>query len=367
MNYKLRLRQLALAFIAVSMVACSSDDGEEYVPVVPALESPVVVDLASVPYEKLSEYQFFEGEMKNQKPAYGLIPYAPASQLFTDYAEKKRFIWLPKGTKASYDGDGKVLQMPVGAALVKTFYYNHVQPSNTTKLIETRVMIKKASGWIFATYVWNDAQTEAYYLAAGGSNVSITWTHTNNETKTADYRIPSQDECLICHKINETAFPIGIKPQNLNVNYNYANGPKNQLQKLIELGYLTDNLPANIVTTVDFNDVTKPLNLRVRSYFDSNCAHCHSDGGQASFYALRFPFGLTENLTNMGVCVEPNHYVPGFEGRLVAPGDVTESMVYYRITTDDFFYRMPMLGRSIPHQEAIALVGDWINSITDCP
>ena len=36
---------------------------------------------------------------------------------------KKRFIWLPNGTKATYNGDDEILELPVGAALIKTFYY----------------------------------------------------------------------------------------------------------------------------------------------------------------------------------------------------------------------------------------------------
>lgn len=350
----------------ITAISCSSDETEAYVPIVPEPVSPVVVDLTLVPYEKLSEYKFFDGEMKNRKPSYGMIPYQPISQLHTDYALKQRFVWMPKGTKSTYVADDKILDLPVGAALVKTFYYNRVQPADATKIIETRVMIRKADGWIFAEYLWNDEQTEAY-LQEGGNNLAITWIDGNNEQKTADYRIPNENECFICHKMGDDALPIGIKPQNLNANYPYASGTKNQLAKWIEFGYLENNLPGNIVTVVDYNDTTQPVDLRVRSYFDSNCAHCHKDGGQAEFYALRFPFSMTGNLTNMGVCVAPNHQVPGFEGRLVAPGDLTESMVYYRITTDEFQYRMPMLGRSIPHEEGIALVADWINSITDCP
>ena len=49
--------------------------------------------------------------------------------------------------------DYSVLNLPVGAVLIKVFYYNNVQPSNSTKIIETRLMIRKASGWIFAEYM----------------------------------------------------------------------------------------------------------------------------------------------------------------------------------------------------------------------
>lgn len=365
MKYNLRLRLLALGFIAVLAVSCSEDDDNDYV-IIPNPESPVILDLTEVPYEKLSDYKFFEGEMKDQKPSYGVIPYEPASALFTDYAEKKRFIWLPKNTKATYDADGKVLELPVGAALIKTFYYDRVQPSNTTKIIETRVMIRKATGWIFAEYLWNEGQTDAL-LQDGGSTIPITWIDANEVTKSTNYRVPSEAECFTCHHIGETVMPIGIKPQNLNWNYAYASGSQNQLEKLIDFGYLEDSLPENIVSTVNYTDTTKPLELRARSYFDSNCAHCHQDGGHAQVYALRFAFSMTEDRHNMGVCVSYSHFVPGFEGRLVTPGDPSRSMVYYRLITDETNLMMPYLGRTIEHEEAASLVAEWINSVTDCP
>ena len=145
-------------------------------------ESPVVVDLTQVPYPKLSDYKFFEGDLKNQKPSFGVLPYQPISELFTDYAQKKRFVWLPNGTKAIYNGDGNVLNLPVGSALIKNFFYTNVQPNNSTRIIETRIMIRKNNEWIFAEYVWNTEQTEAF-LDMNGSNTSITWIDENNVEK----------------------------------------------------------------------------------------------------------------------------------------------------------------------------------------
>ena len=40
------------------------------------------------PYRRLSTYGFFEGEMAQLNPSEKLIPYQPASSLFTDYAMK---------------------------------------------------------------------------------------------------------------------------------------------------------------------------------------------------------------------------------------------------------------------------------------
>jgi hypothetical protein len=158
--------------------------------------------------------------------------------------------------------------------------------------------------------------------------------------------------------------PIGIKPQNLNSNFSYSNGTKNQLKKLIQFGYLEDNLPTDIVTVVDYTEISNPLELRVRSYFDANCAHCHKDNGEADHFALRFAFPLTTDIENMGVSMPAEHTLTGYVGKIVYPNNVGQSILHYRVNTEtDNFYMMPPLGRTIRHAEGVQLVEDWINSL----
>jgi uncharacterized repeat protein (TIGR03806 family) len=362
-------------FFAMLHTSCSDQD-DEYQPV-----SPVVVDLTQVPYQKLSDYKFFEGELKLQNPSLNVIPFAPASTLFSDYAHKKRFVWMPDGTSATYDGDNKVLNLPVGAALIKTFYYDNVQPSNTTRIIETRVMIRKATGWIFAEYVWNDDQTEAF-LDMAGSYTDISWKDDNNVIKSVNYRIPTEVQCITCHKAKTVVngedvnvyVPIGIKPQNLNYNYNYGTTTKNQLTHWMDIGYLENNfsLPTEENTVVDYNDTSKPISLRARSYVDINCSHCHQTDRHCDYRPMRFAFSETGNaingLTNMGVCVATSDTqdFPAGLSKVVAPANINKSMLYYRINTTNESYRMPLHGRTIIHEEGVALMRDWINSLSPC-
>jgi uncharacterized repeat protein (TIGR03806 family) len=350
--------------IALTFWACSSSESDNYTP----LEvSPVIVNLTEVPYANLSQYQFFKGDIKNQQPSYGVIPYKPASELFTDYALKSRFVWLPNGTKATYTTDAEVLNLPVGSALIKTFYYNNVLPTNATKIIETRVMIKKANGWIFAEYLWNDEQTDAI-LQTQGSTKPVSWTDQNNIVQSINYEIPDQTDCTTCHANNGINQPIGIKPQNLNNNFNYPSSQKNQLAKWIEFGYLENNLPANIVSTVDYKDSSRSLNVRVRSYFDINCAHCHEVGGNAEYMkTIRLAFNQTVNPSNMGVCIPPDILVPGIDrGFIIKPNNTNESTILYLLTTNQSNFKMPRIGRTIAHQEGIDLVTEWINSLENC-
>ncbi|NMH27987.1 hypothetical protein [Flavobacterium silvaticum] len=379
-NYALAV--IAFVSIIFLIFACSdSEDETTYIPVEPV--SPVTVDLTQVPYPKLSDYKFFEGDMKDQVPALDVLPYEPSSALFTDYAHKKRFIWMPKNTKATYNGDEKALELPVGAALIKTFYYDNVQNipvPGQTRIIETRIIIRKAEGYIFADYVWNEDQTEAYYDMAG-SGTTVTWLDDDNVSQTAQYRIPNESQCIVCHKIwtpgesgeITTNIPIGIKPQNLNFNYNYGSEVKNQLTKWIEYGYLEDNfsLPSAENTVVNYNDTSQPIALRARAYFDSNCSHCHEANRHCDYRPMRFAYGSTAGNggeANMGVCVNTQD-MQGFPpelGTIVTPRHIEESMLYFRLNTTDETYRMPLHGRTMIHQEGIALVEEWINSLEHC-
>jgi uncharacterized repeat protein (TIGR03806 family) len=329
--------------------------------------SGVNVDLSLVPYPKLSDYSFFVGLMKNQNGTLGVLPYEPASSLFTDYAIKKRFVWMPQGTLATYNGDGKVLELPVGAVLIKNFYYNNVQPSNSTRIIETRLMIRKVSGWIFAEYVWNNEQTEAF-LDMNGSNTNISWLDENNNVKSTNYRIPSQGECLVCHKSNDVPIPIGLKPQNINVNYTYSTGIRNQLAKWIEVGYLENNIPGNIQTTVNYKDTSKPLDLRVRSYVDINCAHCHQNDSHCDYRPMRFAFSESASLSNMGVCVNTQDMsgFPSALSRIVTPININRSMLHHRLNSTNPAVMMPLVGRTLVHTEGVQLIEAWINSLEPC-
>jgi uncharacterized repeat protein (TIGR03806 family) len=352
--------KIVLVLFFYSFLSCSKEDYTE-------IETyPVVLDLAKVPYPKLSDYNFFKGNIKEQKPSYGVIPYKPNSELFSDYALKNRFVWMPNGVKATFNGDGNVLELPVGSALIKNFFYENVQPNNTTKIIETRIMIRKSTGWIFANYIWNDEQSDAL-LTTQSTARDLSWKDANNVVHTLNYRTPEVDfECLRCHSTfnNQIINPLGIKPQNINYNFNYADGSKNQLNKLIEFGYLENNLPDQINSTVDFNDTSKSLDLRVRSYFDANCAHCHENGGEASSHNLRFAFNETINPVKMGVTAHAAHYLEGYNNVTVTPGNVNLSILHYRINTEnDLLYIMPPLIRTKRHTEAVQLIETWINSL----
>jgi len=321
-------------------------------------------NLDAMPFATLSEYNFFYSDLKNQEAVPGVLPYEPISSLFSDYAKKKRFVWMPEGVSATYNADGALLDFPEGAVIVKSFYYDNVLPSGNTQIIETRLLIKKEGAWVFADYIWDSAQQEAFLdTAEDGGTVDLSWIQDGVE-RTVEYRIPSTSQCFTCHKSFGNAIPIGVKPQNLNGLYDFNDGESNQLQKWIEIGYLEDNLPGNINTVVDYHDESEDLDLRVRSYLDINCASCHMDGGHCDYRSLRFEFNMTEDPNNLGICIDPDTPIDGFS-KLVAPGDADSSVLFFRISTEDEQYRMPLLGRTLVQDDGVALVREWIESLSE--
>jgi uncharacterized repeat protein (TIGR03806 family) len=324
--------------------------------------SPVNFDLNEIPYTNLSEYNFFEGDLSDMNPVYGVLPYTLNSTLFTDYALKKRFVWMPDNVKAAYENDYTTLDFPTGTILIKNFYYENVQPNNSKMIIETRLMIKLENEWSFANYVWNEDQTDATFTTQG-SFVAFDWIE-NGTMRSVDYRVPSLGECFTCHNQFDTPLPLGPKPQNLNGDYDYGNNViQNQLAKWIEFGYLEDNLPETILSTIDYKNTLEPLNLRLRSYLDINCSHCHSEQGYCEYRPMRLAFKDTHDFTNIGVCVEPDTNINDALTYIIAPGNTERSVMHYRTNTVIEQYRMPLLGRTLKHDEGVQLLEDWINSL----
>ena len=59
---------------------------------------------------KLSDYGFFD-DLNTQSPTDGVLPYQLITPLFSDYADKLRFVYIPTGGFAEYVPD-KVFDFP---------------------------------------------------------------------------------------------------------------------------------------------------------------------------------------------------------------------------------------------------------------
>lgn len=347
-------------FFLIVCFSCKNDD--DYTNLELIQVSPVVFNIENVPYSTLSEYNFFKDDIASLDPVYGVLPYDLITPLFSDYAKKKRFVWMPENESANYVTDYSPLDFPIGTILIKNFYFENILHNASTKILETRLMILKSDGWVFANYKWNDDQTEANFNL-NGSFEAFSFIE-NGITKNLNYRIPSSSECNTCHKsINEAPIPIGPKPQNLNRPYTYDSGNENQLQKWKTMGYLSNTTPTNIESLVDWSDTNQLLETRVRSYLDVNCAHCHSDNRHCDYRPIRFAFNESNDITNLGVCVPPNTVIDPALTFIVTPGNYERSVLHTRISSTEENLRMPLLSRTLKHTEGVVLIEQWINTL----
>ena len=302
----------------------------------------------------LSDFGFFV-DLKARAPAARLLRYDLETPLFSDYAEKERYLYLPAGTRAKYDAE-RSLDLPVGAALVKTFGY---RVNGAFKPIETRLMLHRATGWVPIPYVWNADGTDAD-LKRAGTRLPVSFTDPSGEAHAISYAVPNQNQCKDCHGLAGQVTPIGIKARYLNHG--------GQLEKMLAAGML-DRLPADAPRVARWNDASAPIEARARAWLEINCAHCHNPDGAARTSGLVL-WASEDQPAVFGVCKSPVAAGPG-AGDLdfdITPGHSDKSIMIYRMRSTDPAIMMPELGRAVVHEEGVELVESWINQLPgSCP
>ncbi len=320
--------------------------------------------LAAKPPKVLSEFGFFADASK-QIPADGVVPYHLATPLFSDFAEKYRFVHVPAGQAAIYDPD-EVFAFPVGTALIKTFAFpaDLRKPDQDVRLIETRVLLRQDGGWQAWTYLWNMEQTEAE-LKIAGAKVDVALTGKDGAPLSFTYAVPNKNQCKGCHAMNGQLVPIGPKARNLNVPHAYASGAENQVAHWSAAGVLSGAPDAADVPAVpDFTDAAAPVEARTRAWLDVNCAHCHRPEGPASNSGLYLTWGEARGVA-LGVGKRPVAAGRGSGGRIydIDPGHPDNSILLYRVESTEAGVMMPELGRSQADPDAIALLRRWIEEM----
>jgi len=370
----MRLRIAGLLIVILFLASCKDDDTP---PVqnpgnteIPDTLPPLDLNVETFPYDSLSKYGFFIGEeISDLTPHEDLLLYEPITPLFTDYAEKTRYVWMPEGESASYVSDFETFDFPDGTILIKNFYYENTLPDNERRVMETRLLFKRDGGWEFADYVWNEEQTEAHF-DLDGRYIPLDIVKNDGEMLSLNYRVPSQAECTSCHKISENPWPNGPKPQNLNADFAYQDGVMNQLMKWTERGFLTPDYPGEIETVGDWEDETLGLKERVRAYLDANCAHCHQENSHCSYRDIRLAYHETDRDDNLGICVPPAEIIPDQPvlDYIITAGSSDQSMIVYRMNSLEDNIRMPLIGKSVIHEEGVELLTEYINSLEEtCP
>ena len=324
------------------------------------------IKIPAKPYEKFSQYHFFKGNLADLQPNDRVIPYDLNSPLFTDYAHKVRFVWMPEGTSANYTTD-QVLDFPKETVLIKNFYYENdeTDASKGKKILETRILINRGAEWEAIGYIWNQEQTEAY-LNVIGDIQEIDWVNTSGETQSINYIIPNKNQCKNCHTYGNQQVPIGPKVQNLNKTFAYVDGEMNQLEKWAAIGYLKGYDPAANHPKVAVWDDEKSgtLHERAMAYLDINCAHCHNPNGPANTSGLFLTADAQLDMS-LGIYKATVSAGAGTGGHTysIVPSSPETSILIYRMNSTNPGAMMPELGRSIVHTEGVNLISEWIEKM----
>ena len=300
-------------------------------------------------------------DLTDLSPAPGVLPYTPNLPFWSDYAIKSRWFIIPDATnKMTWSRDG-LWTFPTNQIWVKHFDMEMERGNPATKKrIETRLLVRNASGIYGVSYQWNGAQTDATLVPEAGSDFPLIITNAS-VTHTQSWHIPTRAECLSCHT-PQGGQALSFTTRQLN-RTNTINGfAGNQLELLQSAGYFTaapepvNTLPRHVGPA----DGSVPLDTRVRSYLDVNCAYCHKPGGSGGgtwdgrASTPLFSAGIINGsaVNNGG---NPTN-------RYIVPLDTLHSVILNRVAVTNGFTRMPPLASSELDQTNIALLTAWIST-----
>lgn len=333
---KLKKAVFAISSVVVVLVSCKKNDADNRNVEIPAFNFTQTSSFES----NLSSYNIFKGTSSKLIPSDGFELLELSSALFTDYAYKQRLIKIPDGVKLR-NIDGSKVDFPNGTILTKTFfYYNDDRDTALGKhIVETRLLIKESDKWNVATYLWNEAQTDAT-LKLDGVDTPVSWTNAQGNNKSTLYHVPTQNECMTCHQSNATMSPLGPTLVNLNRTVNRDGSDVNQLNYLQSKGLLEEFGTDQIAKMVDYKDKNAALSERGRAYLAMNCAHCHNPDAWDTPAQRDFDF---------------RHHVP-FSNTGISNGKD-------KILRNVINQEMPFIGTTMMDEEGVVLLIDYINSL----
>ncbi len=327
--------------IAILLLAVSA---RAYEKETPSVQDELITG-TSLP-KKLSDFGFFADE-RGTTPNSRVVPYELNSPLFSDYAEKYRYIYVPDGKRMTAISGDDLIDFPVGTAIIKSFGY---EQNEKVRLLETRVLLHRADGWLALPYVWNTEQTQAI-LKVAGKRLPVTFTDPSGNMQSISYAVPNKNQCKECHSLSGEVQPIGPKLRNLD---------DDSLKLLTDAGFFAADPPL-VQPMPDYTNTDVSVDRRARAYLDVNCAHCHNRKGSASNSGLFLTYEERDGVA-VGMGKRPTAAGRGSGGMefAIAPGHPEQSYLIYRLKSLDPGIAMPEVGRSTVHEEGVELLSQWI-------
>ncbi|MXQ09993.1 hypothetical protein [Microvirga makkahensis] len=292
------------------------------------------------------------------------LEFSPQYPLWSDGAVKRRWISLP--ARAAIDGSNPdVWVFPVGTRFWKEFSFGG-------RRIETRYMERQGDGtWRYATYAWNEDQTEARLVSEKGRPKAFDFGGGRS------HFIPSIDDCKSCHR-GHPAEVLGFGTLQLSParDPNAIHGEPMPAPG-VDLGYLVENkllkrLPRALLKKPPVIDGATPAERAVLGYLHGNCSHCHNDAGSMRNlgFSLQHVQRPARNRAERAIATAVGQpvrgHVPGQapDAKLrIEPGQPERSVLLRRMSSRNPLVQMPPVGTVVPDDEAIRLVAQWIRDL----
>jgi hypothetical protein len=311
--------------------------------------------------ERLSDTGLFLAGTTSVDPANR--PFSPQYPLWTDGARKSRWIQLPPGARIDAT-DLDNWSFPPGTRLWKEFAFGG-------RRVETRLLWRTNSGaWAYATYVWNDAQTDAILAPADGLR-GVAEVEDGKR-----HSIPSRDDCRACHEngrtpvLGFTALQLSDDRDAAAPNAEPPAGGMLTLRRLLDERLLDPARPelASTPPRIPGDSSTRAA----LGYLTANCGHCHNE--ESSLATVRMPLRMPAYPSDAHVDATVKtllahttkwdlpHAAPGTT-RAVAAGAPGLSALFVRMQSRRPSSQMPPLGTVVPDREALKLVAGWIQSL----
>ncbi len=271
--------------------------------------------------------------------------FRPASELWTDNAFKRRWVYLPPGeTINTSNMDYWVL--PVGTRLWKEFVRDGVR-------LETRYLAKVGPrNWFARTYVWNEELTDAEVDRFGLPNAGGT-----------DHDIPDSNTCLECHGDGQSdEMTMSFTALQLDHDLGGLN-----LEDLVAEGLLSS--PPAGAGVPYFQLPGDTLTQDTLRYLHANCGHCHNErfDQEDADIEMRLLIEDLAAITDTAVyrtalCGDMLRDVDGAT-HLLVPGQPDLSSISIRMNQRDTEDQMPKIGTELTDPVGLFLVQQWISSM----
>ena len=295
----------------------------------------------------------------------GVLSFTPQYVLWSDGADKKRWIRLPAGTAIDASAPD-AWQFPPGTQLWKEF-------SHGGRRVETRYIERRADGrWRFAAYVWDEQGSDATLAPARGVAAMPVATAPQGR-----YDIPSRADCSACHEGTTTPV-LGFSALQLSpVRDPRAAHAQAPVPGDVDLGALVARgllrgLPAQMLQHAPRLHAASADERAALGYLHANCGHCHNRSGEGAPVRLTLaqsaldPAASRADTLASAVGVAGRYRTASLppDAALIAPQASERSVLVARMRSRHLQTQMPPLGTRIADDEGLALVQRWIDQLS---